>query len=425
MVEVKKSEPTPKVLADVARDYYLNDKKQSAIAQKHGVNQSTIAHWITRAWEQGVISIDIDPEFALAGSEHRALSRRLSDAFGLNQCIVIDPGGTCIDDDPKCDKLHTVLTNTAGTALKEWIQSNDHIVVGGGRAPMRVARFIRRMTPHRRAIRISPLSGRIWTGSWQVNSTDNLERPLDADDAARLLALAYEHEAGTRFSQIGHPLYALQSKVAKRIIKEQCVFSPGGSWKTEWGFQAPNRALVGVGALHPSSGHRISELLINIDKNPSAKMANYLVWASAKFRDAMDFAKSHGLPPFGDLANRLFPALPLPRNLDVDRLPSAKDYDRLRKLLDVLNDHAIVMEWEHLRRIPFVWAVAGGEVKVDVIWTLLISKYLESDRTRGLIKELTIDLATAETLEQALEDFYAGPPAIRNWYAKICPRIFG
>jgi DNA-binding transcriptional regulator LsrR (DeoR family) len=419
----KKGAPiNPEKLAKIARDYWMNGFKQSEISTELGVNQSTVAHWLSHARTTGVVAIDIDPDFALAGTEHRELSRRLRDAFGLRECLVVDPGDESFYSDTS-DKLHTVIANTSGIRLREWIQSGDHIVIGGGRATVKVARFIKRTPPPRREIRISPLSGRIWTGSWQENGTGNLQRPLDADDAARLLAMAYEHEPGTRFSQVGYPLYEDDAKLAAQLIKDECVFGPKGTWKTEWGFQAPVRALVGVGVLHPKSGHRISELL-NSASIPGYKVARHLKRAALKYKAAIDFAGSKGLLFFGDVANRLFPAICLPSELDKDQLPAPKHLDDLREKLDELNDHAVVMEWEHLRRTPSVWALAGGPLKVQVLWTLLICKYHDPDKAKSVIKELSTDLKTAEQLERALRDFEAASPKVRDWYRAISSKIF-
>jgi len=227
---------TPQTLADVAREYYFRHRTQSVIAKQYGVNQSTIAHWIAEAHKRAVVYIDIDPDFALDGHEHADLSRRLREAFNLYECLVVDPVDPTLYDEEEGDKLHTVIANVSGEKLREWIRSGDHIAIGGGRAPMRVARFIRRKPPARSEIRISPLSGRIWTGSWQEASAENLQRPLDADDAARMLALAYEHERGTRFSQIGHPLYAESREIAQRIIVED--FSPVAVGATRFSHRA-------------------------------------------------------------------------------------------------------------------------------------------------------------------------------------------
>ena len=415
----------PAQLGELARDYYQKGYSQREIAADKKIKQSTVSHLIQKAQDRGVVLIDIDAEFGMFGVEHREKSRQVRDRYGLRECLVVDPDTPTLSTDPRGDALHTVIANTTGIRLREWIQSGDHIVIGGGRAPVKVARFIKRTPPSRREVRISPLSGRIWTGSWQEDGSENLQRPLDADDAARLLAFAFEHEPGTRFSQIGHPLYEEETQV-KQTIEEECVFSAGGKWNTSWGLQPPVRALVGIGVLHPKSGHRISELLNKIASNPKEPVARHFRWAAAEFQKAVKFVVDNGLPFFGDVANRLFPALFLPNELKKRNISMKEDeklYSELSRRLATLNERAVVMEWEHLRSIPSVWAVAGGDLKVHVLWTLLICRFLETDKTKSIVKELSTDLATSDRLLAALRDFEEAPESIRDWYRAIAPKM--
>jgi len=419
----------PKNLAELARRYYTKRhtrrESQAEIAEAFHIKQSTVSLWLERARERGVVLIDIDAEFAVSGSEHRDYSRQLRDEYGLKQCIVVDPGRRITMPDKKDDDLHTIIANTSGIQIREWIQPGDHVVIGGGRAPVKVARFIKRTPPSRREVRISPLSGRIWTGAWQQDGPDNLERPLDADDAARLLAFAFEHEPGTRFSQIGHPLYE-KEELVEQTIREECVFAPGGTWNTKWGLQEPVRALVGVGVLHRESGHRITELLKKM-KDPTHVVAKHLSWAAERFENAIGFTEQNGLPAFGDVANRLFPALPLPSKLLAQRSKVSalrKHYSELRQKLGAINKRAVVMEWRHLRGIPSVWAVAGGRVKTEVLWTLLICRQLEKDKSKTVVKEMSTDMDSAEELAKARSDFDGLPDELRAWYQEMVPTIF-
>jgi DNA-binding transcriptional regulator LsrR (DeoR family) len=413
----------PRKLARVARDYYINGYSQSDIAKKMGRNQSTVAMWLRRARERGVASVDIDPDFALSGIEHRERSRELRDRSKLRECLVVDKIDPALSADDRSNELHTVIANTSGIRLREWIQSGDHIVVGGGRAPVRVARFIKRTPPARSEVRISPLSGRIWTGAWQQDGRENLQRPLDADDAARLLGFAFENEPGTRFSQIGHPLYADSPSAARRTIEEECVFRPDTGWNVGWGLQAPVRALVGVGVLHPASGHRLSEFLKTKSGGGENHARHHLGWAALKCKEALQFVSTHKLPYFGDVANRLFPALPLPHEFKARKAPSPELFNRLGALLDELNRRAVVMGWGHLKGIPSVWAVAGGELKARVLWTLVICRYLD-EKSSCPITELSTDIRTAETLLKALRDYEKAPDAVKDFYKALAPAIF-
>jgi hypothetical protein len=82
------------------------------------------------------------------------------------------------------------------------------------------------------------------------------------------------------------------------------------------------------------------------------------------------------------------------------------------------------MEWQHLRGIPSVWAVAGGRLKLEVLWTLLICRHLEKDKSKSVIKELSTDLKSAEELHKARLDFESLPDDLRSWYQAIVANIF-
>jgi DNA-binding transcriptional regulator LsrR (DeoR family) len=430
----KKSRTQGKVsLAELAREHYLQDYSQTDLAERHGIKQSKISLMLKQARDRGVVFFDIDADYEPKGTEHPDKSKHLRDEFGLRAAFVVKVDDESIYENSRGDKLHTSIANTVGSLkLQGWIQPGQHVVVGGGRAPINVAKQIRRTSPTQRDVRISPLSGRIWTGSWQEDGPDNLERPLDSDDAARLLALAYEREPGTRFGQVGLPLYQQDEKTVRRILEEECVFKAGGEWKTEWRLQPPERALVGVGVLHPDSGHRIPELVKKFGGTSTAyRVGRNLERAIFLFKDAMEFAQNSGLPHFGDVANRLFPCLYLPKDLrSAGDLANIDDkYDELCAKLKAINALAVVMEWEHLRGIPSVWAVAGGELKISALFTLLLERKLVDVRDEGgggksILKELATDLRSADQLREALRDYEGLPEELKGWYRKMVVKAF-
>ncbi len=367
-------------LAEIARSYYILGHSQDAIASKLHLKQSTVSILLEKAREHGVVYFDIDPEFADCGIEDLLRSRDLRDEFSLKDAFVVDVPEQEAVWNERGDRLHTFIANTAATVkLKTWIVTGDHVVIGGGRAPVRAARMLKRISPTSRDVRISPLSGRIWIGSWQEDSTDILERPLDSDDAARLLAAAFEHEPGTRFSQIGLPLYQ-DAEHIEQILEHECVFGRGGKWN--WDLRPPDKALVGVGVLQWGSGHRIPALLNMYSRRGREDSSGNAVFSVAKkFEEAMKYAEDSQLPHFCDVANRLFPALPLPSEIAANSAHPGrldKSYRTLCSLIDDLNAHAVVAEWKHLRPIGSVWAIAGGRLKRNALWTLLITRRFES-----------------------------------------------
>jgi hypothetical protein len=433
MVSKKDPNQSKVSLAELAREYYQRGYSQVDLAKRYGVKQSTISQMLQQARDRGVVIFDIDADYEPKGTEHSDKSHHLRDEFRLRAAFVVKVDDDALYGSSRADDLHISIANTVGSLkLRDWIQPGQHVVIGGGRAPINVAKQIRRSSPTQRDVRISPLSGRIWTGSWQEDGPDNLDRPLDSDDAARLLALAYEHEPGTRFSQVGLPLYQQDEETVARISDEECVFRAGGGWKTEWRVQPPERALVGVGVLHPESGHRIPELVKKLGGTSAGyRVGRNLEQVVLRFEAAMELARDNGLPHFGDVANRLFPCLYLPGELrergDIAELEGK--YDLLCAKLKEINSLAVVMEWEHLRGIPSVWAVACGKLKLNALWTLLLDRFLlegrpEGERGKSLIKELATDMRTSDLLLEALQEFRSLPRVTRDWYMKMVGKIF-
>ena len=332
-------------LAEVARLRYVHRMSRKEIAahfssrrsvgKSADLSETTINKWLDRARQLGVIAFDIDRSFASTGRLNSRLSEILAGKLQMEESLVyeIDPSAS---QDPRAADLHITLANQTGRRFCEILGNKTAVLVAGGRTVVQIAKMIARKQPKKFGIRVDPLSGRNWTGCWQVDGEDDLERPLDADDAAVILASAFP-ACGTRFTQIGFPLYAEKAQQAQAIIREHCAFLPDGQWNWELPQRSTKRTLCGVGALHPKSGHRIMRFLdaylrqhgvegldefvgmtesgtlakIGIVGSPD-KSAPYLSRVSVELLDAMAFAAQKNLGYLGDVANLLFPSLPLP-----------------------------------------------------------------------------------------------------------------
>src|SRR5260370_25298119 len=198
--------------------------EQKGLAIRQEVNQATVTRWLKKARDRGVVSFSIDRSFAVRVREELPLSVHLRDAFELRDCAVVDVDSLDSERKGRGYQLHAGLAIHSGTKVRERISPGDHIALAGGRAVNWLARFVKRNPRPAKEIRITPLCGRLWTGEWQVGGNDVLEQPLDADDNAFVLAVAFDREAGTRFSQIGCPLYASGHDEARHIMKEHCAF---------------------------------------------------------------------------------------------------------------------------------------------------------------------------------------------------------
>ncbi len=206
------------LLEEVARRYYINEHAQKKIGKDLDLaNPAAVNRYLQEARSLGVISFSVDASFAIVGSKDASLTRNLRDAFELADATVIQVDlGKDDDERAQDDNLHKALANYAGREIRERIQPNEHIAVAGGRAIIQAVKAISRLPPARRGIHITPVCGRTWSHHWKIDDIGFLERPLDADDAAFILALAFEHERGVVYRQVAQPLYAAGADEAKK-----------------------------------------------------------------------------------------------------------------------------------------------------------------------------------------------------------------
>ncbi len=338
------------IMEEIAQLRYNQNKTVGQIAKKLGFKLWAVSRLLDEARESGVVAFDIDKRFGMTGTQRPRLIRQLEDEFKLEQAIVVQPDDLPTDQHLADDYLHTALANQTGKDLKSRIRASpeNHIAVGSGRAVYQTVRFIRRCQPLKRDVTITPITGRIWTHSWKTSGL-SIERPLDADDAAFVLALAFENESGMHFSQVTYPLFASSQKEARSTIEKGCPFLPGG----KWGQNVPNLAVVGIGAVNPNSGHRFADLYR--DGQRQAELDRYLSAAAKEIKSAIEYARKHDLPYFADISNRLFTTLPLPDELvgrDLEAL--SKSYDELINRIERLNEKMIVVGWNHLQAIRHV-----------------------------------------------------------------------
>lgn len=450
---MRKPRFAPAQLARVVELVYVYDwsrPKVRAMVFPDAVDDTIVSQALREARNRHVVDFDIDEFFALRGAPNDVLRDDLfrPDGFDLTSPLVIDIEARG-EPDPKEASLHTTLANHASIRLSELDGSKTRFFVAGGRTIVQVARMLKRLRPQWTDSRVDPLSGRNWTGSWRIDGSD-FERLLDADDAARYLVSAVQRKAS--FSQIGHPLYAENAAQAQSIMREYCAFRPDGSWNWNDSSFKFSRAICGVGSLHPESGHRIMGFLesyiekhyrkqglkrtlkqmiddgtlgtIDLPSDPDPT-APYLSRVALQLRDALSFAQEHNLGYFGDIANRLFPCLPIPKELPPD-LPNPSIFVELLDKLDALNHRAIVMNWSHLRNVQ-TWVTAGGKHKHRPIWTLAITRFIERKRGRlenSILDQLTTDTQTATMLKDALEDFKRANDRVQQWYSDLTEILF-
>lgn len=110
MVPVEK-----RLLIKVANMYYIENMKQNDIADKLGVNRTTISKYLKRAMQAGIVQISI------ANDSYENLESALESKFGLKEVYIVD---SSIDTEEVKNN-----TGKAGLAFLKRIL-NDHDVVG-------------------------------------------------------------------------------------------------------------------------------------------------------------------------------------------------------------------------------------------------------------------------------------------------------
>jgi DNA-binding transcriptional regulator LsrR (DeoR family) len=110
-------------LAAVARDFYLEGKSKSEIAEEHGLSRFKVARLLQEARAAGIVRISVQ----IPPGINTELSTRLQESYGLRHAIVID---TPEEPEPL---LRAHLARTAGDLLTEIVTDEDVLGVGYGR----------------------------------------------------------------------------------------------------------------------------------------------------------------------------------------------------------------------------------------------------------------------------------------------------
>lgn len=449
---------TELLLEAVSRLYLVENKSQLEIAGNEQVKRlyeeatgkkpkgitispATVTRLLQRAQQLGVASISVDASFAVNMEPDPEASKNLRKAFRLQECsVLVAESPEERQDQGDEDRLILGLANATARDINKTLAPSDHVALSGGRTILFLARAIRRKPESKIGLMFSPLSGRLWVEDWQLGPAELIERPLDADDAVHVFAEAFEKEPGGRYSQINYPLYHASRTIAQRILRDHCALRADGGWN--WGLPDATRAFVGVGSLG-SAGHRLSVFMDRYEHNdPAAQQSSLRVAADALLEIRNDCNdRNMPLPMPGDLGNRLFPCLPFPHTLsNTDKRARSQLAGRIKKIarkIEALNDRAVVMSWEHLRRTPRVLAICGGASKVEPLFTLLLAAYFDGEqalklesvrpgdrvpRSAQIITALTTDTATAETLLTEMEAVI-GDDSLKAWYRDLLQDI--
>lgn len=110
------------LMAAVARAYYLDDLSRIEIATAFGMSRFKVARLLTRARDEGVVSIKINE----SGLPDPVLGKRLKDALNLQSCYVVRSHG---DD----DSVRQQIGAAAATLLSATLNADEVLGITWGR----------------------------------------------------------------------------------------------------------------------------------------------------------------------------------------------------------------------------------------------------------------------------------------------------
>jgi DNA-binding transcriptional regulator LsrR (DeoR family) len=123
--------------ATVARRYYLDGESKSDIAEQLGLSRFKVARLLDQARATGLVRIELD----YRGELDLDLSVRLSQAYGLRHCVVIDSP----EDDEAA--LRSNLGRAAARLLTEIVRPDDVLGLAWARSLMAMRSSLTRLAP--------------------------------------------------------------------------------------------------------------------------------------------------------------------------------------------------------------------------------------------------------------------------------------
>lgn len=108
--------------------YYSHGLRQDEVAQQLGISRASVAMYLKRARETGIVSITTSTQ--LFGEE--LLARRIEDAFGLQSVWIVPDGGQALDPEVEMPVL-------AASVFLELVEKGNRIAVAWGKTVYQIA----------------------------------------------------------------------------------------------------------------------------------------------------------------------------------------------------------------------------------------------------------------------------------------------
>ncbi len=209
-------------MTKVARLYYEQGLRQTAIVERLGLSQATISRLLRRAQEEQIVRILVTPP----KGTHSELEAALESSFSLKQAIVVD---SALDDEE-------TITRDLGAAAAFFLETTlrPREVIGISSWSSTLLAMVRAMHPIRRAggVSVVQILGGVGSPAAEVHATRLTERlaSLVKGEAVFLAAPGVTGSARSRGV----------------LLRDRYVSEAVGL------FSKVSLALVGIGALEPS-----------------------------------------------------------------------------------------------------------------------------------------------------------------------------
>lgn len=233
-----------RLIAKVARMYYMQHMRQSEIVERLGVHQSTVSRLLKRAETEGIVRISVAPPAGI----HSEIEEALETRFGLKEVVVVD----CIENEDQ-------IVQDLGAAAAFFVESNIHEqeTIGISSWSATLLAMVNAMHPATKGAGTSVVQ--------MLGGVGNPNTQIDATQLTQRLAGLI----GGRPVLLPAPGVVGSAEARDILLKDQFV---QGALSL---YRALSIALVGIGALEPSralasSGNSFSPQELRLLKSQGA-----------------------------------------------------------------------------------------------------------------------------------------------------------
>ena len=159
------------LLVKIASLYYKENKSQDEIASVVGLSRSQVSRLLSKAIEEGVVSIQIQDSEV----EAYEIEKSMRELFGLTDCAIVDDAGSDLEE------FYERVGQTSGEVLRRFIRDDDIVGVSSGKTLFHATDHIPNI--NRRGVTLVPVVGSIGpkNSRWQaMASVTNLSNKWNA-----------------------------------------------------------------------------------------------------------------------------------------------------------------------------------------------------------------------------------------------------